>query len=821
MTDQASSYRWIDGQGAAFGAPGAEPRWTSARKDAVGMAYSAASRIWYTISHGILNEIYYPTIDRPQTRDMQFLLTDGHTFVHEEKRDLERTFEYIDADAAAVRLTNSDPEGRYKIIKEVIADPHHAVVLMRVRVEGDELLLSRMKAYAMLAPHLDVGGAGNSGFVMDLAGKRVLLASKNGLSLVMAANCGFSRASCGYVGSSDGWQDLMNNFTMDWEFGSAANGNIALTGEIDISVHRQFVVAISLGEGHHAALTAALGALSTPFDDSLKRFILQWRRAGTPDGLQGAAQDAGRLLQISQRIILSHEDKYFSGAFIASASIPWGQHKGDDDVGGYHLVWTRDMVQSASSLLACGRVDTARRALVYLACTQKPDGSFAQNFWINGTPYWSGIQLDEVAFPIVLAWRLWKLDGLGDFDVFPFVERAAGFLVRRSPVSQQERWEEAPGYSPSTLSAVICGLICGAEIAHANGAAEFALFLEEHADWIEAHLEDWTVTDRGTLLPGVPRHYMRVRPPQAGDPYAQEGCDGETVRINNRGPGERIYFEARNVVDAGFLELVRYGVRRADDPIIVDSIKVIDHVLKVETPIGPCWRRYNHDGYGQRHDGGPFLGWGQGRAWPLLTGERAHYELAAGHDVVPLIKALEGFSSQGGMLPEQIWDAPDLPELNLKLGKFTGAAMPLVWAHAEYVKLLRSVTDGRVFDRISAVAERYCRGKRPPPVEIFRLDRQLQNIAAGRTLRVLADDQFGLVWTTDDWQTSNRKESRNVGPAGYFVDAETVPGKAGRIIFTLQWRQDNRWEGRNFEVRLDPVEDQMAVEETSVAHATS
>src|SRR6202021_2318303 len=227
----------------------------------------------------------------------------------------------------------------------------------------------------------------------------------------------------------------------------------------------------------HAALTAALGSLSTPFDDSLKRFILQWRRAGTPDGLQGAAQDAGRLLQISKRIILSPEEKYFSGAFIASASIPWGQHKGDDDVGGYHLVWTRDMVQSASSLLACGRVDTARRALVYLACTQKPDGSFAQNFWINGTPYWGGIQLDEGPFPIILAWRLWKLNGLGEFEVFPFVRRAAGFLVRHAPVTQQERWEEAPGYSPFTLAAVIAGLICAADLARAHGAPGVGLFL--------------------------------------------------------------------------------------------------------------------------------------------------------------------------------------------------------------------------------------------------------------------------------------------------------------------------------------------------------
>src|SRR6202041_3624675 len=218
--------------------------------------------------------------------------------------------------------------------------------------------------------------------------------------------------------------------------------------------------------------------------------------------------DAGRLLQVSQKIILSHEDKYYSGACIASASIPWGQHKSDDDVGGYHLVWTRDMVQSASSLLACGRVDTARRALVYLACTQKPDGSFAQNFWINGTPYWSGIQLDEVAFPIILAWRLWKQDGLGNFDVFPFVQRAAAFLVRYAPVTQQERWEETAGYSPSTLAAVISGLICAAELIRRRGDEESATFIEEHADFLESHIEDWTITSDGSLLSGVRRHYI-------------------------------------------------------------------------------------------------------------------------------------------------------------------------------------------------------------------------------------------------------------------------------------------------------------------------
>ena len=245
---------------------------------------------------------------------------------------------------------------------------------------------------------------------------------------------------------------------------------------------------------------------------------------------------------------------------------------------------------------------------------------------------------------------------------------------------------------------------------------------------------------------------------------------------------------------------------RADDPIIVDSLKVIDHVLKVETPVGPCWRRYNHDGYGQRHDGGPFLGWGQGRAWPLLDRRARALRIGGRPRRAPYIQAIEGFSSQGGMLPEQIWDAPDMPELGLKLGKPTGAAMPLVWAHAEYVKLLRSVTDGQVFDRISVVAERYGQGNGPLRLRSSGSIGKLQSIVAGRKLRVLADDHFSLVWTLDDWQTVHTQESRNVGCAGHFADMETEPGKAGRVIFTLQWRLNDRWEGRNFEVRLDPVE---------------
>jgi len=811
MTTLSANYRWLDDDGPAFGAPGLEPRWTSSRKDAVGTAYSASSRVWYTMSHGTLNEIYFPTIDRPQTRDMELLFSDGETFCHEEKRDLDYDFEYVDGAALAVRMIGKERGGRYRVTKVVIANPHFPAVIMRVKVEGAEEILRRMKCYALLAPHLNGGGAGNSARSVDVAGKRCLLAWKENTSLAMGADCGFSRSSCGYVGSSDGYQDLFDDMQMTWQFGQATDGNIAVMGEIEIAQNREFTIAISFGDGHHAALAGMLQTLATPFEDHLKRFLVQWGRAVSPDRLAAAATDGGWLARISQNVLLTHEDKSFSGAFIASASIPWGASKSDNDLGGYHLVWTRDMVQTATALLACDREDTALRGLVYLACTQRPDGSFAQNFWIDGTPYWQGIQLDEVAFPIILAWRLWKRGKLGTFRIFPFVERAAAFLVKYAPVTQQERWEETAGYSPSTLAAVIAGLICAADIARAHASLELASFLEGYADWIEAHLDEWTTTRDGVLHPEVKYHYVRVCPPAPGEPFHDGSVPVGSFRMANRGPEEQNVFEAREVVDAGFLELVRYGIRRPDDPLIVDSLKVVDHILKIDTPFGPCWRRYNHDGYGQKKDGGPFDWWGQGRAWPLLTGERAHYELAAGKSCKKLTTAIEQFSSKGGMLPEQIWDEADLPSKGMCYGRSAGSAQPLVWAHSEYLKLLRSLADGEVFDKISVVAERYA-----VPAEkrtfsnhrqIYSAGRTVKTVPAGHTLRLVDSGHFRLVYTTDDWATTNEAISNRVSSSGSYVDIPTGVNQTGRIIFTQAWPQDGqpeRWLGRNVEVTITP-----------------
>jgi glucoamylase len=791
----------------AFGRPGIEPRWTHGGKDGVGTAYSAAARVWFTVWNGVLTEVYYPTIDRPQLRDLQLLITDGRTFFHEEKRHLRSRFERFADHTLGYRAINSDPEGRYEIVKEIITDPHQSCVLQRIEIRGDEALLTGLRFYVLCAPHLEVGGWGNNGYVTELAGRRILTAEKQGTWLAVGATVPFSQLSCGYVGASDGWTDLHEDLSMDWEFDRALDGNIALTGHLELSLARQFTLGIAFGESLHNAATTLLQSLSVPFERQHQRYLEQWDRVCRKFilPLGKASGDGGNLYHSSFSLLLAHEDKSYPGAFIASMSIPWGEAKGDEDMGGYHLVWTRDMVNSALGLLAAGDTDTPLRALVYLAVSQQADGGFSQNFWIDGTAYWHGIQLDEVCFPIMLAWHLQRAQALKDFDPYPMVLRAAAFIVEYGPVTEQERWEEASGYSPSTLAANIAALISAACFARGRGDLETAQFLEEFADFLECHLERWTVTTQGVLVPGVPRHYIRILPASVNDPSPEEDPNNAVLTLANQPPGGPFAYPAREIVDCGFLDLVRFGVRKADDPLMVDSLAVVDSVLKTDTPFGPCWRRYHHDGYGQRDDGGPYEGWGRGRAWPLLTGERAHYELAAGRDVSLHIRAMEGFASSTGLLPEQVWDGPDLPEAHMFLGRPTGAAMPLMWAHAEYIKLLRSVADGQVFALIPDVAERYIARRRPLcGLEVWKFNRQVRTVRCGRILRIIAGLPFEARWTLDEWQTAHETPSRPTALEQEWVDIAVPQSQQAPVRFTLFWPLAKRWEDRDFRVDVEP-----------------
>ena len=790
----------------AFGKPGIEPRWTHSNKDGVGTAYSASSHLWFTVWDGIVTEVYYPTVDRPQLRDLEYLVTDGETFFHEEKRDMTVKMERISDHALGYRCINADRDKRYTITKTIIADPHLPCLLQRTRIAcKDKALLPKLKLFALCAPHLEIGGAGNNAYIAYANGQSILMAQKDERWMAVCATVPFSHVSCGYVGASDGWTDLHDDFKMDWEFARAGDGNVALTGQLDLGETQEFTLGLAFGNSEHRAVSNLLQSLATPFEHHLAKYQKQWDEAASHlKPLGKASFDQGNLYHSSYSLLLAHEDKSFAGALIASLAIPWGEAKGDNDVGGYHLVWTRDMIQSATALLAAGDAATPLRALIYLAVAQHPDGGFAQNFWVDGDAYWSGIQLDEVAFPIMLAWRLRREKALADFDPSHLIRSGAAYLIRNGPVTQQERWEEASGYSPSTLASNIAALICASLFLRESGDKEAAAFVEEYADYLEAHIEEWTLTSTGSLVEGTSTYYMRILPEQVGQEHPAEDKESRVLHIANLPPGGPSDFPARNIVDGGFLELVRYGIRSPDDPNIVATVKVIDKVLKTDTPAGPTWHRYNHDGYGQRQDGGPFTQYGVGRAWPLLSGERGTYELAAGRSTEIYLRAMEGLASKTGLLPEQCWDQPDRPEIFMWLGQPTGSAMPLMWAHSEYIKLLRSTADGQVYDLIPQVAERYL-GKRRKrkQYEVWKPNRHVRFMRGGNILRVHGTAPFTLHWSSDNWKTvQDSRSSRSTLQIDY-VDLLTVVTSPGTCIrFTFLWSDDNRWEGQNYSVTV-------------------
>jgi glucoamylase len=766
----------------ATGGPGLPPRWTRGAKEAVGTAYSTASHVWYTIAAGILTEIFYPTIDTPQIRDLQFLVTDGATFFHDERRNTASTVDCVDEASLGFEIVNTADNPRYTLRKTVIGAPHHDCVLMRTRLEADPDLMKRLQIYVLCAPHLEIGGWHNSAEVMDTKGGRIIVAFKGATWMALGATAPLARCSCGYVAVNDGWTDLHDNFALDWQFDAAYDGNIAATAQIDLAASGpEFTVGLAFGDTRHRAITNLLQSLVTPFDVNLQRFRDEWSRtarrfalaAGTPD------RHASLLYERSVNLLLAHEDKSYPGAMIAALSIPWGSSRGDEDLGGYHLVWTRDLVQAATALLSAGDVSTPLRVLVYLAVSQRADGGFYQNFWIDGRPYWTGVQLDEVSFPLVLAWRLDQAHALGTFDPCSMAAAACGFLMREGPTTAQERWEEAAGFSPSTLAINIAGLVCAAELLASRGDPQTAAFVRDYADFLEAHLDGWTATTEGTLCAGVARHYIRVNP----NVDAREDPNEGMLTLANQPPEGPFEYPAKSIVDAGFLELVRYGVRDPHDPLVVDSLRVVDAVLRVELPHGPAWRRYNHDGYGQHDDGTSFKGWGVGRPWPLLTGERGHYELAAGRDARPYLRAMQDSAVGIGLIPEQVWDAVAIRGKLLAPGGPTGAAIPLAWAHAEYIKLSRSIADNRVFDLIEPVRARYAsRRARASDLEFWSEKRRIASIRRGQRLRIVAGTPFTLRWTSGDGQ-SREAPAAATKLAVWYVDLPAAT--PGEIRMTL------------------------------------
>jgi len=793
----------------APGWPGIPPRWTSSAKSGAGTALNRHSKVWFTISHGIVNEVYFPRVDQACTRDMGFIVTNGSDFFSEEKRHC--TFENrpVEPGIPLFELTNTDNIGRYRIHKEILTDPYRNVVLQKVRFEPLQGTLADYRLYALLSPHVANWGYGNTGWIGDYKGLPMFFAERDRFNLSLASSAPWKKMSVGFVGISDGWQDLSRNFQMQWEYDRAESGNIAFTGEIDLAAcNGEFLLALGFGFIWTEAGQQSRSTLFEDYAETRQLYMSQWstwQQKLLPLDLSPRQND---LYRSSTAVLRTHESKDFLGGIIASLSIPWGFNKGDEDLGGYHLVWPRDLVESAGALLAAGAVDDAVRVLRYLEATQEAAGNWAQNLWLDGRPYWSGIQMDETAFPVLLLDLLRREapDSLGKIERWwPMVRKAVSFILRNGPVTQQDRWEEDSGYSPFTLAAEISALLAGADIAELTGHPEQAQTMRDAADAWNDNIERWTYASGGDLAHqlGIDGYYVRISPPDT------DGASSPTqgfVPIKNKPPGqdgERAY----HIISPDALALVRFGLRAPNDPKILNTLRAIDALLAVELPQGPCWYRYNGDGYGEHKDGSAFDGTGIGRAWPLLAGERAHYALAGGHrdEAEALLVVLENSTAgQSRLLPEQVWDAADIPALELFRGKPTGSACPLVWAHSEYIKLRRSIRDGRIFDQPPQTVKRYLQEKHPRQIFGWRFNNKTRSIPRNKTLRIVLLTPARVHWSIDNWSTSHDADARDTGLGIYVLDLPTASLPAGdKAVFTFYWPQENRWEGKDYSVLVE------------------
>ena len=791
--------------GVAPGWPGIQPRWTSSAKEGVGTSASYQSRVWFTISHGILNEVYYPRIDQANTRDMEFLVADGDQYFSEEKRDTIRRISALEQGVPAYKLVNSCKKGHYRLTKTVITDPERDVLLQRVHFDPVKGKLEEYGVYALLAPHIANRGYGNDGWVGSYKGLPMLFARREGTALAFASSTPFKRMSCGYVGFSDGWQDVNANKKMTWSYSSAPNGNIALTAELDLLAgDGESVTAIAFGRTPEEAGQQARNALLKDFDRVQQAFLEGWAESCSKTLKLGMTHESGfDLYRVSNTVLRTHEEKSYPGAVIASLSIPWGFSKGDDDIGGYHLIWPRDLAHAAGGLIASGDVAHAKETLLYLMSTQEEDGHWLQNMWLDGSPYWGGVQMDETAFPILVADHLKRLDALSGFDAWPMVQRAAAYLARNGPVTQQDRWEEDGGYSPFTLAAEIAALLAVAEFAEEKGDFGLANYLRETADIWNENVERWTYVAETELAKkvGVKGYYVRISPANGSDSDMPASA---FVAIKNRPLGQNV-LPGEQIVSVDALALVRYGLRSPEDPKILDTVKVIDATLRKETKTGPVWHRYSLDGYGEHDDGSPFDGNGVGRGWPLLAGERGHYEVARGdlEEAERLLHTMEAQASPGGLIPEQIWDSEDIPERGLRNGRPSGSAMPLVWAHAEYIKLARSIHERTVFDMPTQTVERYQKNKTTSKLVSWRFNQKSRTVPEGKNLRIEVLAPAMVHWTPDDWQTTNDSKTIDTGLGVHYVDLPTNRlSPDSKIVFTFFWPTANKWEGIDFQATI-------------------
>ena len=747
--------------------PGVASVWAPAAKKFIGTSIKGDSKVYFTGAEGILTEIYYPTPDRIQNVDLQFLVTDANkTWGDEEKLQHDHKVSIIDKRAMAWLVETLADSGKWRITKKIFADPLRSSVIQRVTFETLEAgkKVSDYNIYLLNNPAINNSGGGgenqrgpDNSRTLSLGGHLMLVASEPGstssalaISLPWKMIGGRPMVSNGFVGRNDGYTDLFggaHDRTMDWAFDGAYDGNAAQMGWVGIPASAaasiSFDVVLAFGGNEQEAMQSAENTVNSNLDGLETIYRAEWNAyANSLDPQNGLADDQYYLAAMALKSI---QDKT-NGAMIAAASVPWGETSGDGNQGGYHLVWARDLFKFASSLVAAGDTTSANRAVDYLFTTQMQQtvsdnpysrpGRFPQNSFVDGTTYWNGTQMDETAMPIILAWKLDRT------DLWPKIKLAAEFLAHNGPRTDQERWEEMAGYSPSTIAAEVAGLVCAADLAKRVGDPEAAKFYLKKADEWRNNVAAWTFTSTG--FHGNKQYYIRIS--------ANQNPDDHMILTYGNGAGSH---DQRYIIDGGFLELVRMGVMSPKDWTILETLPEYDAILQQNIPgKGPAWFRYNYDGYGEHNDGRNYDGSGQGRLWPIFTAERGIYEIArSGNGALgqPYQQALKAFSAETGFIPEQVWNiTADITgwqtttPSGYTAGMATKSAQPLSWAMGEYLNLVAAINKSKS-DAPAVVCQRYACDK-PQTTVTFNVNAVTK---WGENIYLVGNNPLLSNWETD------------------------------------------------------------------------
>lgn len=763
----------------APGAPGDKPYWAYSGKVGIGTSYEAyeqgrysdgattgaVSKVWFSLAQGKITETMFGLIHEAQIRDMKFIVS-GPGFTVTEDDDLDVSVDYLDKDAQgrplslAYKVVSKDKKGRFTLEKHVFTDPDTQTLFVRAVVNTS---LKGVKAYVNVNPYVNNNG------VKDFAKveSQGLVAWEGDNFLTLQAKGGFNKASVGFTGTSDNLSALKETQSIPTTYNSTGNnaGNVNWLAELgDVAGTQTFDLALSFGSSEQASFAEGKSALARGYDEVLAHYNGEGEAVGWRDYLAslkpmermvGYTADQGKLLYTSSLVLKAQEDKTHAGALIASLSNPWGETVvAEQGHTGYKAVWVRDFYQVAMAFLAMGDPQTALTAFEYLEKVQVNDktpgnngdtGWFLQKTHVDGELEWVGVQLDQTAMPIMLAWKLWKQGVLTDEKLVYWYERmlkpAANFLVDGGlakilwidkqivpPATHQERWEEQDGYSPSTVAAIISGLVTASDIAKLSGDVEGSKRYLATAKKYNAKVESLMFTTAGNLpsKESDGRYFFRI---------GKDADANSATKLN--GNNGREGMDKKKIIDGGFLELVRYGVRSADAESILATLpeyedENLPHNLRVkysfkfegDPNLYPGYRRYGNDGYGEDEVRGTNYGEAgnntdgqRGRVWPFFTGEKGHYEIAAAalsqgvskqeseRIKNTYIKGMEYFANEGLMLPEQVWDGVGVNPVGYTLGEGTNSATPLAWTHAEYVKLVRSLADKGVWDHYPLVEE--------------------------------------------------------------------------------------------------------------------